>query len=93
MGIGGIKAAKEIAINKIVFFSITSTNLGTIKYALNVDRTYMPKYEASIIDLNSQKYVFIYICKELPMPQLIAINKYPKTVSYIHLTLPTKRIV
>jgi hypothetical protein len=31
-----------------------------------------------MIDLNSQKYVFIYICSELPMPQLTAMNKYPK---------------
>ena len=31
IGIGGINAAKEIAINKIVLFSIILTNLGTIK--------------------------------------------------------------
>ena len=75
IGIGGINAAKLIAINRIVLFSITLTNLGTIKKALNVAKTYMPRYEASIIDLNSQKYVFMYICNELPIPQLTAINK------------------
>mgnify|MGYP007000224420 CR=1 len=78
IGIGGINAANIIANNKIVLFSITFTSAGTSKKALIVDRTYMPRYEASIIDLNSQKYVFIYIWSELPMPQLTAINKYPK---------------
>ena len=60
IGIGGINAAKEIAINKIVLFSIILTNLGLLK-ALNVAKTYIPRYEASIIDLNSQICIHIYL--------------------------------
>ena len=75
IGIGGIIAAQLIAKSKMDRFSKVFTKIGTIRNALKVAIRYMPKYDASIVDGNSQKYVFMYICNELPIPQPTATNK------------------